>query len=726
MKKLIQSSAILIAFFLISSELFAQTILANLQNAKMGRGVNIIGYDAAFWKDHSNGRFKEKYFAMIKDGGFSTIRINLHPFRQMDSNYIINPKWLDILDWAIEKGLEAKLMVILDMHEFNAMADDPVAKKEMFLSVWRQLAPRYKTQPSNVVFELLNEPNQKLTVQLWNEYLVEAINIIRKSNPNRTLIIGPGNWNGIESLPSLVLPKEDRNIIVTVHFYHPMSFTHQGAPWSKNNKDLSGIKWTGTTEEKNLITTKLKVAADWSIANDRPIFLGEFGSYDQAVMESRTKYTSFVARTAEKFGFSWAYWQFDSDFIVYNIDTDQWVLPIKNALLPENDYPFDEHTNFIPIYNRHNLGSWKMQGKGLWSVEEGDVVGRQYPSEIEDSWLFNDKEWADFALELEFNVPEKCNTGIAIRMPKDSIGSPDVYGYEIQISDLLKRKLTGSLLHHMASHGDNLHHPNQWNHMAILCEGDHIRVYLNRQKVLDEKVIGSRKGRIGLQVPKDPEFSNQVVRFRNLRVKDLIPAKSFIPVNYTGRPFVDLKHTAGTQVIPGKIECALYDLGGEGLAYHDFETNNRGSGGLNLTPNHQRSHASPYEWEFRKTEGVDISYTKDFADYNHTKNYYIPEVNQFYVGWTEDDEWLNYTVDVKVAGTYAIDALYANSDATILFDIDQKKSGTFKLPLNTGNFHSWNKAKIGTLTFTEPGLHLLTFHFNKGNNFAYFEFTFLK
>ena len=164
----------------------------------------------------------------------------------------------------------------------------------MFLSVWRQLAPRYKDQPSQVLFEILNEPNQKLTVDRWNNYLAEAVKIIRETNPNRTLIIGPGNWNGIESLPTLKLPENDRNIIVTVHFYHPMEFTHQGAPWSKENKDLKDIKWTGTAEEKQLVESKLKVAADWSKASHRPIFLGEFGSYDKADMDSRARYTAFV------------------------------------------------------------------------------------------------------------------------------------------------------------------------------------------------------------------------------------------------------------------------------------------------------------------------------------------------------------------------------------------------------------------------------------------------
>jgi endoglucanase len=50
-------------------------------------------------------------------------------------------------------------------------------------------------------------------------------------------------------------------------------------------------------------------------------------------MDSRARYTAFVARTAEKFKFCWAYWQFDSDFIVYNIEKDAWVIPILDALM---------------------------------------------------------------------------------------------------------------------------------------------------------------------------------------------------------------------------------------------------------------------------------------------------------------------------------------------------------------------------------------------------------
>ncbi len=281
MKRLIFFFTLFTAILSINNMSLAQTVSAAGQCLKIGRGVNILGYDKAFWQDHEKGRFKESYFKMIKDAGFSSVRINLNPFKQMDSQNKINSNWLETLDWVVNKSLEANLMIILDLHEFTAMADNPEAKKAMFLSFWEQVAPRYKDKSGNVIFEILNEPNQKLTVEMWNTFLAEAVKIIRESNPDRTLIIGPGNWNGIESLNTLKLPENDRNIIVTVHFYHPMRFTHQGAAWATEYKNLTGIKWTGTPDEKEEIESRFKVAADWSLKNDRPIFLGEFGAYDK-------------------------------------------------------------------------------------------------------------------------------------------------------------------------------------------------------------------------------------------------------------------------------------------------------------------------------------------------------------------------------------------------------------------------------------------------------------
>jgi hypothetical protein len=196
---------------------------------------------------------------------------------------------------------------------------------------------------------------------------------------------------------------------------------------------------------------------------------------------------------------------------------------------------------------------------------------------------------------------------------------------------------------------------------------------------------------------------------------------STVPADYKGQPFQDSVYKAGPQSIPGILQCALYDLGGEGVAYHDTDAINHGSGELNQQPNHQRPHAGPYIWNFRKDEGVDLSYVKDFADLNHP-NAVTPPVNLFYIGWTADGEWCNYTVDVKAAGAYKVRALYSNLANTITFDLNRKPAATCKLPIATGGPHTWTYAEIGTITFSQAGLQLLTFHYNTGNNFAFFEF----
>jgi endoglucanase len=302
------------------------------QVKQMKRGVNILGYDP-IWKDFDKRRFQERHFKLIRKAGFQTVRINLYGFDHMDSTGRLDGSFLTTLDWAVKNALSNKLNVILDLHNYTDVAKDPAAYKSRFLVYWRQISERYKDSSNHVIFEILNEPNGELTPQLWNEYLHEALAVIRETNPTRNIVIGPAYWNTIDHLKELELPKDDRHIIVTVHYYTPMAFTHQGAPWSPETKDLSGVKW-GTEAEKLVVVDDFARVQEWSKANSRPILLGEFGAYDKADIESRVAYTSCVARTAESFGWAWTYWQFDSDFIVYDIDKDQWNEPIRKALIP--------------------------------------------------------------------------------------------------------------------------------------------------------------------------------------------------------------------------------------------------------------------------------------------------------------------------------------------------------------------------------------------------------
>lgn len=302
-------------------------------NRRLGRGVNIIGYDP-IWRSRDQARFQEKHFRLLKEAGFQNVRINLHPFRHLQKTnaWTLRPAWFQTLDWAVTQATAQGLQVILDFHEFNAMGEDPEGNRERFLAFWKQLAAHCQNAPNSVLFEILNEPNKKLTPALWNQYLRDALALIREKHPTRTVIVGPAFWNSVDRLPELELPANDRHLIVTVHYYKPMAFTHQGAPWT-GEKDKSGITW-GTEAERRAVRDDFAKVTAWSKANDRPIFLGEFGAYDRGPMESRVRYTDFVCRTAEAFGWSWAYWQFDSDFLLWDMKRDGWVEPILHALIP--------------------------------------------------------------------------------------------------------------------------------------------------------------------------------------------------------------------------------------------------------------------------------------------------------------------------------------------------------------------------------------------------------
>lgn len=299
----------------------------------MVRGVNIIGYDP-LWRDFEKARFKERHFERIHDGGFQTVRINLQAFSHMNAENRLDPAWFKTLDWVVKNALANGLIAILDEHDFTVCGNGAEACKPKLMAFWEQVAEHYKDAPNGVLFEILNEPNTQVTPEIWNAWIKEALSIIRKSNRRRNVVIGPASWNNVHFLDRLELPEDDRNIIVTVHYYLPMNFTHQGAPWNKATAKLSGVTW-GSPEEMQAVKDDFAGVQEWSKAQNRPILLGEFGAYDKGDMDSRVRYTSHVARTAESLGWAWTYWQFDSDFIVYDMAKDEWVRPILRALIPE-------------------------------------------------------------------------------------------------------------------------------------------------------------------------------------------------------------------------------------------------------------------------------------------------------------------------------------------------------------------------------------------------------
>lgn len=300
------------------------------------RGVNVLGYDP-YWQDISKRRFQWPHFAEIRKGGFDFVRLNLQAFRHMDAQNRLDPVWLAKLDDVLRNAQRAGLGVLVDEHDFDQCSEDVAMCRAKLGAFWTQVAPRYAKAPRNVAFEILNEPHAKLDAANWNSLFAEMLALVRKTNPTRIVVVGPTSWNSLKELPTLKLP-DDPNLLVTFHYYEPFHFTHQGAPWVPEVTQLHGVTWGNAADQAALKADFDQVAA-WSAANHRTVLLGEFGAYDKSgtPMPLRVAYTQGVRCEAERHGFGWAYWQFDNDFIVWDMAANRWIQPIKDALVPNSN-----------------------------------------------------------------------------------------------------------------------------------------------------------------------------------------------------------------------------------------------------------------------------------------------------------------------------------------------------------------------------------------------------
>ena len=306
----------------------------------LGHGLNLGNFlEAPHEGAWSDGRLlKESDFSTIQAAGFTVVRVPIRWAAHVGPgpDFTIDPTFLSRVDWVVAQAEKNHLQAILDYHNDDELMKHPDANGNRFVAIWKQIAGHYQTAPDSIFFELLNEPYGKLDAARWNALLARALAVVRETNPTRTVVVGPVQWNGIGSLKNLVLPENDRHLVVTFHYYSPMQFTHQGASWIEGSTPWLGTTWEATDKEKQAVLKDFAQADAWGKAHDRPLYMGEFGSFEKGDMASRARWTAFVARTAESSGFAWTYWEFCSGFGAYDPVINQWRLPLLQALLPKS------------------------------------------------------------------------------------------------------------------------------------------------------------------------------------------------------------------------------------------------------------------------------------------------------------------------------------------------------------------------------------------------------
>ncbi len=337
MKLSLAAAALVLAFGLSFADGRAEVLVEPIAaaNARLGRGINLGNALEAPVEGAWGVTLKAEYFKAIRAAGFDTVRLptkwSAHAAKE--APYAIDAAFAARVDWAVEQATANGLNIVVNVHHYGEMDKAPDEHLARLAAIWTQIAERYRNRPASVYFELYNEPHDALNAEKWNAAIPVLLAAVRKSNPTRPVIVGPVSWNAIRALESLRLPETDKNLIVTVHYYDPFKFTHQGAGWVKGADQWPALSWTETEAEQAAVRGDLEKAATWGREHGRPVFLGEFGAYGKADMESRVKWTRFVRTEAARLGMSWAYWEFCSGFGAYDAKTGNWRKDLKTALV---------------------------------------------------------------------------------------------------------------------------------------------------------------------------------------------------------------------------------------------------------------------------------------------------------------------------------------------------------------------------------------------------------
>jgi hypothetical protein len=167
-------------------------------------------------------------------------------------------------------------------------------------------------------------------------------------------------------------------------------------------------------------------------------------------------------------------------------------------------------------------------------VENGAIVARARPGATK-SFLCTDASYADFELELEFQIEMGINSGIQIRsasLPNYKNGV--VHGYQVEIDpgnrphlfsgsiydEERRKEFLDSLAGNTAA--QRAFRPGSWNTLRVRAIGDSIQTWLNGVAAADVTDSLSADGFLAIQaLPFGGEGQTREARFRNIRLQPL-------------------------------------------------------------------------------------------------------------------------------------------------------------------------------------------------------------
>jgi len=166
---------------------------------------------------------------------------------------------------------------------------------------------------------------------------------------------------------------------------------------------------------------------------------------------------------------------------------------------------FSAAAEWRPLVDGKTLAGWHPIGKGTWTVEDGEIVGRHEKTQQEYSHLVSDAIYGDFAVRFKFRSVSG-NSGFYFRIDEDPKAASGVSGFQAEIDPLndvgglYETNGRAWVVQPKPAEVATWFRPGEWNEMTVEARGQKVTVTVNGKisaQIDDPK--GRKKGHLALQ-----------------------------------------------------------------------------------------------------------------------------------------------------------------------------------------------------------------------------------
>ncbi|GAC1466365.1 MAG: hypothetical protein NVSMB9_06810 [Isosphaeraceae bacterium] len=177
---------------------------------------------------------------------------------------------------------------------------------------------------------------------------------------------------------------------------------------------------------------------------------------------------------------------------------------------------------FTPLFNGKDLSGWVTpDDTQLFSVQDGEIVGKTRGDLKKNQFLVSDHSYRDFILKAKVKILSG-NSGIQFRSKRASDGT--VSGPQADVAEgfwglLYEERGRGILERYDEQKAEKLVKKGDWNDFVITARDEHVTIDLNGTRIIDRKDPHfDKSGIIALQV----HVGNAMeVRFKDIAIKTL-------------------------------------------------------------------------------------------------------------------------------------------------------------------------------------------------------------